>query len=330
MSSSFRWQRPSATIVETRLSAERVQSEWMGAESLEEEIESFMISRRALRCSPATIRWYERCLAKLTAFLERQGIWATHQITAAHIRAFLLHLEVEGHSPGGAVTLFTGVRAYLNWYREEHQLHSWKPLANVRAPRRPQDPLRPVSVSDVQAMVAACPAGTFTGDRDRALLYFLLDSGVRHAELTRLRIGDLDLESGRVKIHLGKGRKSRVVYIGGRTRRELGVYLAHRPDPDPAEPLWTSARGFALKKSGIRELIRRRARSAGVTPPGLHAFRRAFAVNALRNGMDVFTLQRLMGHAELSTVQRYLALVEDDLRHAQHRFGVVDGLSKVK
>jgi integrase/recombinase XerD len=81
-----------------------------------------------------------------------------------------------------------------------------------------------------------------------------------------------------------------------------------------------------LAKSGIRQVVRRRAAAAGMDEPGLHAFRRAFAVNCLRNGMDLVSLQRLLGHGDLSTVLRYLALVDDDLRRAHTQYGVVDSL----
>jgi integrase/recombinase XerD len=74
--------------------------------------------------------------------------------------------------------------------------------------------------------------------------------------------------------------------------------------------------GNGSRRAGIRQVVRRAAGRAGVDEPGMHDFRRAFAINSLRNGMDVATLQRLLGHSSLEVVNRYLALVEDDLRAA--------------
>jgi integrase/recombinase XerD len=77
---------------------------------------------------------------------------------------------------------------------------------------------------------------------------------------------------------------------------------------------------------GLRQIIRRRAEKAGIDPPPLHAFRRAFALASLRGGMDVYSLQRLMGHADLSVLRRYLAQTEADLQAAHERAGPVDHL----
>jgi integrase/recombinase XerD len=84
--------------------------------------------------------------------------------------------------------------------------------------------------------------------------------------------------------------------------------------------------GARLSKSGLRQIVRRCAQRAGLPEPGMHSFRRAFAINSLRNGMDVVTLQRLMGHADLSVIDRYLALLDEDLQRAHRQYGVVDNM----
>ena len=96
------------------------------------------------------------------------------------------------------------------------------------------------------------------------------------------------------------------------------AYLRLRRDKKPA--LWVTRNGERLTYWGLRQIIRRRSFQAGVDTPSIHSFRRAFAVNMLRAGVDIFSLQKLMGHADLQVLRRYLALTTEDIARA-HRIG---------
>lgn len=293
---------------------------------LSRAISEFLIDRQARNQSAETLRWYRRCTGLLAEFLRAQDVQRVEDVTATHIRGFIVHLGERGHNIGGVVTVFSGAKAFLRWYMEEYSPSGWNPLAKVKTPKRTRERLDPLNLSHFQAMVDATPRRTFNGDRDRALLMVLLDTGVRHQELTNLDVGDLDANTGAVVVRRGKGGKGRVVFVGAKTRRAILAYYRHRESLDDDLPLWTRKSGERLTKWGIRQLVRRAAERAGVDTPGMHEFRRAFAINSLRNGMDVATLQRLLGHSSIEVVNRYLALVDDDLRAASGKFGVVDSL----
>lgn len=98
----------------------------------------------------------------------------------------------------------------------------------------------------------------------------------------------------------------------------MRAYLKHRLDNNAA--LWITVEGERLEYGGLRGILCRRARQAGIQTPCLHSFRRAFAINMLRAGVDVFSLQKLMGHADLQVLRRYLAQTTDDIAQA-HRIG---------
>jgi site-specific recombinase XerD len=117
-----------------------------------------------------------------------------------------------------------------------------------------------------------------------------------------------------------------VVFFGAKSRRELLRYLRHRKGAGPMTPLWATRSGKRLSYAGLRDIMRRRARKAGVAVPTLHSFRRAFALYALRNGADIYSLQRLMGHSDLTVLRRYLKQTEADLQEAHRRAGPVDNL----
>lgn len=89
-------------------------------------------------------------------------------------------------------------------------------------------------------------------------------------------------------------------------------------------PLWVTRDGFRLTYSGLRQIIRRRSIDAGIEAPGLHDFRRCFAIEYLRNGGDIFTLQKILGHSSLEMVKRYLALANTDVEAAHRKASPVD------
>lgn len=294
---------------------------------LERDLQEFFIDRQARNLTPSTIYWYERSLGYFQFYLASQGVQTVADVDPGMVRRFILYLQERGHNDGGVANIFGAVKAFLRWYEEEYAPDGWKnPLRKVKTPKRSQEPLEPLELDDFQAMLRQCPSRAFTGDRDRAMLLLLLDTGVRQQELTDLRVGDVDLTTGSVLVRQGKGRKPRTVFIGAKTRRALARYYRHRETLADAEPLWLTTTGTGLTVGGIREIVRRRAKQAGISMPGLHTFRRAFAINCLRSGMDLVSLQRLLGHSSLQIINRYLYFVDDDLRRAHSQHGVVDSL----
>lgn len=127
-------------------------------------------------------------------------------------------------------------------------------------------------------------------------------------------------------IREGKGSKSRVTFLGAKSRRELLRYLRRREDVAPNAPLWVTVKGTRLTYWGLRQVVRRRAEKAGIDMPSMHSFKRALAILCLRNGVDIYSLQKLMGHSDLTLLRRYLNQTEDDLRQAHRKAGSVDNL----
>lgn len=326
----------------------------------EHDLAEFILDRQARNLTPKTLLWYTHSLG---VWVRYSNLQATQDITPGLLRRFLLHLAEQGHNAGGVANIFGALKAFLNWYESELADTGWQnPLRKVKNPRRPQEPLEPLPMAHFKAMLAQCERHTLTGDRDRAMLLVLLDTGVRWQELTDLRLGDLDIATGAILVRSGKGRKPRTVFFGAITKRALLAYFRHRhkraDDGVPArqgdgvrppdqrssllqaarqhdgaaraehdDPLWIHAlTGTRLSRAGIREVVRRRAGQAGLDMPGMHAFRRAFAVNSLRAGMDIVTLQRLLGHTSLNVINRYLKLLTEDLQAAHRLHGAVDSV----
>ncbi len=293
------------------------------------ELASFLIDRRSRRLSHWTITYYENELGLIVKWLDEQGIKYFEEITPTLIRLYLLYLG-ERRNPGGVRAGYVSLRAWLNWFESEYDLSGWhNPIHKVRLPKQRKDPIQGITLVEVQKLLDTCDVKTEMGRRDETIFLFLLDSGLRMAELLALNVGDVSLQDGRVYVKNGKGDKPRQTFIGPRTRRELQRYLRYRKGelPDDA-PLFVTTKGNRdrLSRGGLRQMMDRRAALAGITASGLHSFRRAFTIEMLRSGADMLTISRLLGHSSINLVQRYAKQTADDLRVVHERTSPVDKL----
>lgn len=286
-------------------------------------LEAFLIDRRAQNMTRGTLYFYQKKLELFTRYCDTQAVTHIRQVDAGIMRGFLLWLEGTGHNPGGCHAAYRAVRAFLRWWADEVEPENWRnPTQRVKAPKVPMEPIEPISLDDVKALLSTCKRGEFTGERDRAIILALLDTGARASEFCGISLASVNTTTGEILIRQGKGRKPRMVYLGKVARRQLRAYLKMRTDDNPA--LWVTHAGEPLTVHGLNSTMARRARLAGVQRPGLHDFRRAFALNMLREGVDIFSLQKLMGHASTEILRRYLKQTDDDTRRAHELGSPVD------
>jgi integrase/recombinase XerC len=294
---------------------------------LARDLRDFFLDLDAANRTAGTTRFYRQKLEPFLDYAKSQGIVKSQDLTPSLIRRWLAGLG-EGHNPGGVRAYWRATRAFCRFLVRDEILDK-DPTASVRAPKVDLEPLPPVDLDSISAMLATCDKSE-SGLRDRTILMGLLDTGLRAGEATALNVGDLDLSDGAVVVRHSKSRKSRTVFVGKRTRRLLAQYLRMRGDPGPSEPLWlaystTGDRG-RLAYSSLRDIVRRRAKAAGVKPPTLHSFRRGFAILMLRAGADVVTLSRMMGHGSLPVLMRYLKQERGDLGQVHSACSPVDRL----
>jgi integrase/recombinase XerD len=287
-------------------------------------IEAFLIDRKAQNMSRGTLEFYQCKLKNFTDFCESKAVKNIMQITPSLLREYLLEFEIKGHNPGGCHAAYRTVKTFLRWWENEVEPKEWtNPIRKVKAPKMSIEPLDPVDVEEVKAMMGVCP-NNLTGLRDKAMMLFLLDTGVRAGELVAINLEDVDSSTGEVLVRVGKGRKPRTVFLGSKSRKALRAYLKLRQDN--SDSLWVTNEEEHLTFWGVKSLMIRRANQAHVKTPQLHAFRRWFALTCLRAGMDVYSLQELMGHADLQVLRRYLKQTNRDIREAHHKASPVDGL----
>ncbi len=281
--------------------------------------DAFIYDRQAQNLADGTIRFYETKMKLFIGFLDSLGICKITDLTPQTIRSYLVYLEEKGHNPGGIHAAYRTVKTFLNWWEAEAEPQNWRnPIKKIRAPKVPVEILEPVKPNEALKLLSVCDTKTFLGLRDCAIILTLMDTGVRASELVSMTRKDIDLSKGKIVIRKGKGNKFRIVFISEKTQQVIKRYLEERTDFKSF--LWITNKGTQLTYSGLRQIIRRRSKDADINPPSLHSFRRYFALQMLRNGVDIFSLQKLMGHADIQILRRYLQQTEEDIRSA-HRLG---------
>jgi site-specific recombinase XerD len=292
-------------------------------DDLRDWIGIFLHACRSRNLAAGTIEFYCKKLNVFIQFCTDLAITNISQLTAENIRQFLIYLEEKKHKPAGIHCYYRSLKTFLKWYEREVEPADWRnPINKVKAPIVPLEPLDPVSIETIKAMMETCKRGQLSDARDKAALLFLLDTGMRLAEFLALNKVDIDPITGAVLIRSGKGRKPRNVYLGDKSRQMLRRYLKERNDYSPA--LWTSRFGERLTETGLRMMLRRRSVQAGVPVPSPHDFRRAFAIERWRAGVDILTLSKLMGHTSLQVLNRYLKQIGEDLEQAAKQSSPVD------
>lgn len=285
-------------------------------------IEAFLIDRKAQNMASGTLYFYQKKLGLFAQYCDLQVITNISQIIPGTIRNYLFWLENTGHNPGGIFCCYRALKTFLLWWENEVEPENWhNPIRKVKQPRVALELLDPVAMDTVEKLIDVCPRGSFYGARDYAIILFLFDTGSRASELVSIDFEDYNQISGEVFIRVGKGRKPRSVFLGKKTRQALRAYLRQKPHRDP---LWVTQEGERLSYWGLNEILSRRAHDAGIDKPELHSFRRAFALNMLRSGVDLYSISKLMGHTDLQILKRYLKQISADLKSAHEKGSPVD------
>ena len=289
--------------------------------------------------SAHTVRAYESDLSQYLTFLATHVNRRISGLTPADLdhlgaRAFMADLNKRGNSKASAARKLSAIRAFGRYLRREGILEG-DPAALVGTPKREQRIPSHLAVAEMTALLEAPDTSGPLGRRDQAILELFYASGLRLSELVGLDLDDINL-SGRVVRVLGKGRKERIVPFNTTAAAAIRAWLADReqflrpvaqpsrqrarqrgqtpksgtPGSDPrrsvthrrSEPLFLNYQGGRLSTRSVDKLVRRYSARAGISP---HALRHSFATHLLEAGADLRAIQELLGHARLSTTQRY-------------------------
>ena len=283
--------------------------------------------------SPHTCRCYQRDLKEFENFLKSQGSdfsssggleWG--RVDRIAIRKYLSVLHRKNKKSSIARKIST-LRSFFRYLVKE-RLVSSNPAKSVSTPKAektlpttltvdeafqlmesPEKPIEKVVKSEARNRVL----------RDHAILELLYSSGLRVGELVGLNLKHLDLNLGIVRV-MGKGRKERIVPVGDQAIHALKVYLDQRRDPESETPLFVNMRGGRLTSRSVGRLIKKYTRSSGIVRKvSPHSLRHSFATHLLDAGADIREIQEMLGHASLSTTQKYIHLSPGKLMEVYDR-----------
>jgi integrase/recombinase XerC len=266
--------------------------------------------------SPHTRRAY---LSDVRQFIDSLDVNSNPStVTAADVRAFLAALHVVCHSSTLGRKL-ASLRSFFRFLLREGGC-GLDPTVGIPTPRQAKRLPNPLPVDDCATLIESPDSGPRSERpdrgalRDRALVELLYGAGLRVGEASALDVRDVDLHRGEVRV-MGKGGKERVVPLPAAARESLGVYLDSRRVPGIlAEPLFPSlrprdGRARRLGQRDIRRILKARARGVGIVDRvHPHRLRHSYATHLLDMGADLREIQELLGHASLSTTEKYTAV----------------------
>ncbi|MCX7847558.1 MAG: site-specific tyrosine recombinase XerD [bacterium] len=262
---------------------------------------------------------YENDVRLFGAFLARHGINAWHEVTPAHITDFLTERHALRRSVNTVLRELIALRVFFRYLVQERTVQE-DVTARVEAPKVWRLLPEVLSEGEMQQLLTAPDERTWRGARDKAMLELLYATGLRVSELVTLRLGDVDLESGFLRCR-GKGGKERVVPIGAPARAALRAYLSWRGSGAGAEPLFCTSRHTAMTRVNFWKRITQYAKRAGILKAAHpHIVRHSFATHLLMHGADLRVVQELLGHANITTTQRYTHVDHQRLRAVHRQF----------
>jgi integrase/recombinase XerC len=295
-----------------------------------DEFETYVADAR--RYSPQTVRAYRSDLDRFAEFWEREfgessaSKTPLSRVDTLAVRSYLASLHRARLASRSLARHLSTLRSFFRWACREGHLEK-NPARAIPAPRLPKTLPRAMTLPDTERLLEADEDAPFP-ERDRALFELLYATGLRVSEAAGLDLEDVDFASRLLRV-IGKGNKERIAPFGETAGDSLAAYLperARRRKGNPAaeleegEPLFVNARGGRLTTRSMARLLKHRLRAAGLPAEiSPHALRHSFATHLLEAGADLRAIQELLGHASLSTTQKYTHLDAARLREVYRR-----------
>jgi integrase/recombinase XerC len=260
-----------------------------------------------------TLAAYRSDLEQFREFVDRERGAGTTADTVDHllIRRWLAFLHND-HKKSSIGRKLAAIRAFYKYLLREGKV-ARNPAELVSTPKKEKRVPFHLTIDEVIALVEAPSGADLSTLRDRVILETLYSCGIRVSELTGLDVAALDLEEGLVRV-LGKGNRERIVPLGSYARQAIASYLSRRGDPAADAPLLLNARGGRLTSRSVARIVDKYIRKlATVKKISPHTLRHTFATHLLEGGADLRAIQELLGHASLSTTQKYTHVSIDRL-----------------
>lgn len=274
--------------------------------------------------SPNSIEAYLHDITKLQQFLDYKQLFIPpEEIKLNHLRDFLKWATELGMSLNSQARLVSGIKAFYKFLVME-QIIKEDPTLMLEAPKFGRKLPDTLSIEDIDALIAAIDLSKAEGQRNKAILETLYSCGLRVSELVGLKISDMYINDGFVKVK-GKGSKERLVPIGGKALHEIAAYQQDRVhlniSPEATDIVFLNRRGKKLTRVMIFTIIKQLAAKINLKKSiSPHTFRHSFATHLIEGGADLRAVQEMLGHESITTTEIYTHLDKHYLREAIIQF----------
>ncbi|NMB41564.1 MAG: site-specific tyrosine recombinase XerD [Firmicutes bacterium] len=270
-----------------------------------------------------TLESYQRDLKKYLNFLNKAGINSFIFATRKNISKFLLELKKKGLAPATITRNLASIRSFYNFLLKE-QLVQKNPAAELDSPRAEKKLPRVLSFKDVELLLEQPETKETIGMRDKAMLELLYATGLRVSELVSLDLADVNIKMGFLNCD-GKGKKERIIPLGSAAIRSIQEYLKHSRGKllrkKDEKTLFVNQHGKRLTRQGFWKILKKYVLKAGIVGTGItpHTLRHSFATHLLENGADLRSVQKMLGHEDISTTQIYTRLTRRKIKEIYDR-----------
>jgi integrase/recombinase XerD len=273
--------------------------------------------------SARTDESYGRDLRRLAEWAVSHGVLTPEALTAAQLREFVYALKDLGLAPASIRRSISAIRTWFRFLATEGVVRS-DPSERLETPRRWRTLPEVLTPAEIERLLGAIPLDEPLAFRDRAMLELAYGAGLRVSEWISLKVADLMLDEGVVRV-FGKGSKERLVPVGGKAIGAVALYLRElRPRLERGRGsgvLFLNARGAPLSRMGAWKILRKYVERAGIAKPvSPHTLRHSFATHLLEGGADLRSVQEMLGHADISTTQVYTHVDREFLRSVHRQY----------
>lgn len=273
--------------------------------------------------SKNTLLAYSRDLKHYLDFLKKKKVSSWDSVTRREIMDFLLYEKDRGLEPVSIARSLVAVRMLHRFLAEEGKIPENVTDA-LEAPKLWKHLPEALNSSEIEQLLKAPDSRKLAGLRDLAMLELLYATGLRASELSSLKVSQLDLEGGSLRV-LGKGSKERMVPVGKKAREVLTRYLKRSrtewAKDDTGDRLFISHVGRPLSRQTVWGILKKHAKTCGIKKKIYpHILRHSFATHLLENGADLRVVQELLGHADIATTQIYTHLDKSRLKGIHKKF----------
>jgi integrase/recombinase XerD len=286
--------------------------------------ESYLLLELSL--SKHTVAAYLHDLSKLEQFLDIQQLKLSPlELKAQHLTSFITWLNELGLSIRSQARLVSALRTFYKYLLLEGLCED-APTKLIEMPKMNRHIPEVLSYIEIQQMLKAIDLSHPQGHRNKAIIETLYACGLRVSELTSLRLSNLYLDIGYIKV-IGKGDKERIIPIGEKARQQIDIYLEHYRNvqknikKEAVDILFLNRRGRELSRVMVFNIVRDLAQKAGISKKvSPHTFRHSFATHLIEGGADLRAVQDMLGHASIITTEIYTHLDTDYLRSTIMQF----------